>query len=607
MAVAWLGGAALVGVACSLSAGSRPRSRESAPAAVAQAPAHESSALTLPAAPGALSPARVAVDGVFTDGALRDVEACETCHPAVARQWRSSAHALSSFSNPIYRASVDRFRDTNGDAASKFCAGCHDPALLVDGKMETAIVADDPSAHAGVSCRTCHSMTHATVDGNASYSLTAAAVPIPEPDDPASVTRHRARVARAALGTAEMCGSCHRAFLGPQTGHPHHLAGTDDLGPWMRSGYAAGSIRIDEGVREADCAQCHMPRESGVGDKAADAGGTVASHRFVGGHTWLAAMTGDDEQLAQTRRFLEGVVSVDVAGVRRGSGDWVMAESAAVAGGDVLELDVVLRNRSVAHRFPGGTRDAQQTWVEVRVFDADGALVADTERGEAHQLRAYVADDAGEPLLAREVERFRGPLVDHTIAPRDAVVVRHGLTLPKDVALPVTVEATLRHQSRTDELRGATCTGAGSDEGRAFAAATATWLGVDVDPCVAQPVTTIDQVRVTLGSGVAPSDRPTWQRRYEHGLGLSHDLQERAEVARQVLLAARASLPGDATDRQRAMVTAALSDVAIRQGRFEAALSLAAEVEATLPDHVAGPMLRGRTLAAAWRWQEAAS
>mgnify|MGYP002063268813 CR=1 FL=1 len=35
---------------------------------------------------------------------------------------------------------------------------------------------------------------------------------------------------------------------------------------------------------------------------------------------------------------------------------------------------MVLRNRSVGHRFPGGTRDAQAAWVQVRVIDAAGEL-----------------------------------------------------------------------------------------------------------------------------------------------------------------------------------------------------------------------------------------
>ena len=35
---------------------------------------------------------------------------CGGCHGGIYKQWNSSVHALASFSNPVYRASIDRFR-----------------------------------------------------------------------------------------------------------------------------------------------------------------------------------------------------------------------------------------------------------------------------------------------------------------------------------------------------------------------------------------------------------------------------------------------------------------------------------------------------------------
>ncbi len=95
------------------------------------------------------------------------------------------------------------------------------------------------------------------------------------------------------LRTAQMCGSCHRAFLSPETGNPAHLVGQDELGAWQRSAYAGShAARVDEPIEQAECRTCHMPLEAApLGDSAAQ-DGKLRSHRFAGGNTWLAAMRG---------------------------------------------------------------------------------------------------------------------------------------------------------------------------------------------------------------------------------------------------------------------------------------------------------------------------
>jgi hypothetical protein len=240
---------------------------------------------------------------------VADYDHCGSCHEEISMQWRTSAHSFASFNNPIYRASVDRFRERNGVEASRFCAGCHDPALLVDGSMDAEIATDEPRAHVGVGCLSCHGVESSTYDGNGSYVLAAREIPIPEMEDAASIERHR-----AAMGPArEQCGSCHRAFLGEGTGHPHHLNGTDEIGPHTDSSYTGNKLRLDTKVQEQDCADCHMPRQTVAmpggepNDPAIDPDGKLRSHRFIGGHSWLAAMRGDEQTLARVREFLQGL------------------------------------------------------------------------------------------------------------------------------------------------------------------------------------------------------------------------------------------------------------------------------------------------------------
>jgi len=44
-----------------------------------------------------------------------------------------------SFNNQWYRKSIEYMQDTIGTKPSKWCGGCHDPAVLYAGKMDTPI------------------------------------------------------------------------------------------------------------------------------------------------------------------------------------------------------------------------------------------------------------------------------------------------------------------------------------------------------------------------------------------------------------------------------------------------------------------------------------
>src|SRR5262249_8713658 len=155
----------------------------------------------------------------------------------IAAQWRTSAHAFSSFNNPVYRVAVDRFRKDRGNEKSRFCGGCHDVALLVDGAMDQPIPPDDQRAHAGITGKMCPGTVGSRPAGNGSFPLDLGDIPVPAAGDSESVRKHKVRAAPSPLRSAAMCGSCHRAYLDESTGNAHHLAGQDDATPWQRSIY----------------------------------------------------------------------------------------------------------------------------------------------------------------------------------------------------------------------------------------------------------------------------------------------------------------------------------------------------------------------------------
>jgi hypothetical protein len=66
-------------------------------------------------------------------------DSCKRCHEDIYNQWFSSAHHFSSFNNQWYRKSIEYMQDVVGTKPSKWCGGCHDPAVLYSGLMDTPI------------------------------------------------------------------------------------------------------------------------------------------------------------------------------------------------------------------------------------------------------------------------------------------------------------------------------------------------------------------------------------------------------------------------------------------------------------------------------------
>lgn len=585
-------------------------------------------AAALPSAPARFAPSHVDLgggdDAVIQGSRMADAEACGACHADAYAQWRTSAHAFASFNNPIYRVAVDAFRRESGNEKSRFCAGCHDIALLVDGAMDREVRPGDHRASAGINCQTCHGVERVKADGNGSYTLTASPIPLPEEGDPVSLQEHVARVKQAPLRTGEVCASCHKTFLGAATGNGHHLPGADDVSPWRRSAYAGSHLeRIDEPIAEQDCRACHMAREDATrGDVSAE-NGSIASHRFLGGHTWLAAMRGDSDGQRRAEAMLRGSASIDVAAVIHDQGRALPADGAPVTPGRRLVFDVVVKNLRVGHRFPGGTLDAHDTWIELAVHDAAGRLIAEAgaeheESGAdptAHQLKAVQAGEDGHPLLAREAARFRAIIYNHTIAPRDAAVVEYGFDVPEALPPgPLKVTATLRHRSRALPLQRAACADFKTPRGKDFMRDGKNNQRL-LDPCPPQPVIDIAESAVWIGPGweeqaarAAAPPRAAWTRLYDHALGLQHAVQERLDEGRPSLERALAEIEqGAGGDREQAMVLALMGRLAARQGRTAEALEWLERAEAKAPGHPALDAHRGEALALVWRWRESAA
>lgn len=544
-------------------------------------------------APGQLSQDK---RGAAPSAHFDDSKNCGSCHTDVAAQWKTSAHAFASFNNPLYRVAVERTRRDVSFSASRMCAACHDLALLTSGGMDQPIAPADPRGHAGVTCTSCHSATHATLDGNGSLTLRSDSA-LPEAIEEATLPRHRERVANPALRTVELCAGCHRSFLGKDTGNASAFFGMDDFGHWQRSAWNGMHAERPDTVKAQDCRGCHMQKEKAVNGDVAARNGLITSHRFIGSHTALAAMRNDPDTLARVQAFLKGAVSVEVAAIKVGEQPW--KPNAAPRAGDAFDVDVVIFNERVGHRFPGSVMDNQGTRLEVALLSKAGRVLAISD---VHELRAEVVDSNGDPVHERQTHQFVSAVWNHTVPSRDARAVRVGFEVPtglSPVDLPLSVRATVTHRTRLPELHALACSDASTPNGKAFLATTEALTNRPIDPCAPAPVTVVASTTAQLsGNGTV-----RFETAYRRGLALSVALQEYLGEAEQAFLEAQA-LATSADMKGRALWGLAM--VAGKRGQTERALQLLDKARAQLGDRPSLWKTRGDIYAQVWRWPNAA-
>ncbi|HEY2458549.1 MAG TPA: tetratricopeptide repeat protein [Candidatus Acidoferrum sp.] len=360
-------------------------------------------------------------------------QACERCHSDIYKQWQSSAHHFSSFNNQWYRKSIEYMQEVEGVKPSKWCAGCHDPALLFSGMMDQPIAqnVDKPEAQAGLSCMMCHSIVQVkSTMGQGDFlleypklhELAASNNPLvrglhdfmvrlnPEP--------HRRVFLKPFMRTQvpEFCSGCHKVHLDMPVNNYRWIRGLNEYDNWQASGVSGqGARSFYYPATPMMCADCHMPMVASKDE--GNVNGYVHSHRFPGANTAVPTANEDTEQLEASKKFLQDKqVSVDIFAVspvakndtlgsqknlpkQELSTTFAVGEEAEATGptgpagearpitaplgrmdarvrrGDDALVDVVVRTRKVGHFFPGGTIDALEVWLELQATDEKGQTI----------------------------------------------------------------------------------------------------------------------------------------------------------------------------------------------------------------------------------------
>jgi len=389
------------------------------------------------------------------------VQTCRRCHPDVVEQWADSMHRFSSMQNPWYREAFMKLRETHGKRPSLFCAGCHDPAIMLPGSALDTIDITAATSQAGLACLYCHQIDKAHgLEGNGNFNV-ADTKPSPYLGDEASSgwkrfladqmtkakpTAHKQRYLKPLHRTSEFCLICHKVSLDVQINEYKWLRGQNEYDAWHDSGVALNAARTFYLPLEARrCQDCHMPKEPArLGDVAAK-NGMVSSHRFYGPNTAMSWLRGDFEHLERIRKFREGNLIVDVFAVQHGDGKLDRGLDPArpvLQAGDEVIFEVVVRNKGVGHTFPGGTNDSNEGWIDFIVTDDEGAVIfrsgtlgADRRVDpKAHFYRTVMVRHDGTWATRRQAQTFHVAAFNRVIGPGTADVARYAVRVPERLA-----------------------------------------------------------------------------------------------------------------------------------------------------------------------------
>lgn len=510
------------------------------------------------------SSARTANGNFIPAATLMNNEYCLECHKNAYDSWFHSAHHFSSFNNPLYLFSVNETRQVglkrDGSVqASRWCAGCHDPAPFFSGAFDDPKfdMTNHPTARAGISCTVCHAITSLEggtkgMPGNGNYTIEE---PVHYPFAFAATNSfafyvnkqlvkakpafHKKTFLKPLHKSAEFCSTCHKVSIPYAVNHyKEFLRGQNHYDTYLLSGVSgvnARSFYYPEKAK-ANCAECHMPlnrsddfgaRFNGTNDFL-----TVHDHLFPGANTGLAAIRNQPDIVKKEEAFLKDSIRVDIFGLKPGG----TIDSPLVAPlrpqapklkpGQTYLIEAVVRTLKLGHPLSQGTVDSNEIWAEAKVTEADGEVIGQSgglgEHKEvdpwAHFINVYMLDKDGNRIDRRNPQDIFTPLYNNQIPPGAAHVLHYKLAVPHDQRDPLTVEVKVQYR-KFDTIYMNYVYGTGYTNGMPFQVTN----NLPITVLASDKLTFEIEGGPTLAAQSltnAPSAIPPWQRWNDYGIGL---------------------------------------------------------------------------------------
>lgn len=430
--------------------------------------------------------ARTATGNFIPARALQMDHYCLKCHGDVYQGWFHSAHHFSSFNNPAYLASVRETRQValkrdNSVQASRWCAGCHDPVPFFSGAFDDPKFDDvrHPTSQAGITCTTCHAMTHInSTRGNADYTIEEPVhYPfaysefgvlryINEQMVKAKPTFHKKTFLKDFHKSAEFCSTCHKVHIPHELNkYKQFLRGQNHYDTYLLSGVSGHGARSFYYPPQAvqNCSGCHMPlapsEDFGAKLFAGAKELSIHNHLFPAANTGIAWLRDRPDIIQAHQEFLKGVMRVDIFGVKAGGAvDGTLTAPLRPAvprlkPGSSYLIETVVRTLKMGHPFTQGTVDSNEVWLDMtvtsggKIIGRSGAMDDSSEVDPwSHFINVFMLDKEGNRIDRRNPQDIFVPLYNHQIPPGAGQTVHYGLRLPERIGDSVTVEIKLQYR-----------------------------------------------------------------------------------------------------------------------------------------------------------------
>jgi hypothetical protein len=191
---------------------------------------------------------------------------------------------------------------------------------------------------------------------------------------------HKKAMGSDLIEDPKLCASCHEQFMDKSMNDWGWVKMQSTYNQWLSSPFSGQNALTGQSNDSLTCQNCHFPLVKGH-DPSADDNGLIHSHRSPGANTMLPTLNGDAEQLAVTKRFLQGSkLLVNIEEPNRQdtiqSHEFISQELKSVDQdntpfflylGEQATIKVSVTNHMVGHAFPTGTTDLNQAWLYFKV------------------------------------------------------------------------------------------------------------------------------------------------------------------------------------------------------------------------------------------------
>jgi len=350
--------------------------------------------------PFAPSLAHTSTNGAFDPRSLAGSESCGAsgCHTEIYKEWKTSAHRYAAM-DPIFQGIQNVMAKQNGPESTRYCGGCHDPISLFSGSKNIFVekLTGSLGHDEGISCLACHSIQKTDIQGNANYTMWQPTEYLGQWSSDhrldavarnflirAWPAQHN-RLSKRMYKKPEYCAACHKQFIDQEVNGIGWVQLQNQYDNWAASHWNhKGDARAT-----VECRECHMPLVDSTDPAAGDSmdynrspdDRKHRSHPFLAANSFVPAflhLDGSDQQVELTAAWLKGHIEIPEIRSKWAEGPIVKVRIEApptAIPGKTIPVRVVMTSNKVGHDYPTGPLDMIQSWVELRVQDADGRTI----------------------------------------------------------------------------------------------------------------------------------------------------------------------------------------------------------------------------------------